>query len=1507
MRLRFLVLFCAMFASLLLSNPLSAQDGGRFPTEPNDFVNRFGDFLTANKRPDLEEAYAVFKKGYKSGLYRPDEMRRIATASNAMAEQKLTPYPHFKDYVNALNAAKALSDTAVFSQWHTQLERVLAEATKGKIKPVAAYLKFSAAYMEQGAMRVGEGGSASWALRGGSRAFGYEDGQPTLTCAGSTLIGFRRQDTLRVEGVSGVFYPFDNVFKGQGGKVSWADAGLQEVYADLSRYQIDINKAIFRSDTAYLTYPLYFGGERIAGALEHNVIIENKAAALYPKFESFNKQIKISKIGEGIEYQGGFKLSGASLYGYGEPGIPARLTVYNNKRKRVFLGLGQQFIIKREQSIVGEGIDAKLFIDADSLFHPAVGVRIDIPKQVINLNRGNKGNERNPFFSSFYNMNLNTENIIWHINRDSLEIGGGFATAKGVAQRVQFESSNHYEQYKYDLIQGTASHNPISTLYRLWLETDSDKEDNGRLVSDNDFARRINPNFDYSNVQTILAQMVAEGYINYYFDRHQIELRDKLIHYALASQGKKDYDAINIISESTGANAKLDLKTKETEIYEVSKLELSKRQRVALLPDDKTLTLLKNRDMRMAGRLYAGFALFSGKDMFFEYEPFQVQFDKLFFLDFFIPTGEKDAKNQPVALPMNSRIEKLTGILLVDAPGNKSGKEDMSIFPSLQSKDYSYVYYDYKQTQNGVYTRDSFYFRLDRFSFDGLDSYTKDRLKFKGRMFPATIFPPFDETIVVRDHDRSFGFVHRTPAAGYPMYAAKGKYTGEADLSNKGFLGKGKLEYLTATIDSEDLIFRPKQTTGTARKFFMTEDRTSAVQVPQAKGEEVSVNWLPFRDSMYVESKAKDFELFKAPGYTHKGVLILTPSGLKGSGAFEWAEGRLVSKLIAYGPFQAKADTADLQIKALKGDDVLFDTRNVRADIDFDKQKGDFKANTENATTLLPLNKYRTSMNEFFWDMKGRTITFRADEKKPALFVSTDPAQDTLAFNGKTALYDMNKSLLKIGGVEVIKSADAYIYPDDGNVNIESGGKMTALKNCRIVADTVNRYHSITRADVEIGGKKFYKASGYYQYNITGYEQEIFFDNIVGERRGPGSPATKNVLTTASGLIKEDANFHMDVKTRYQGKIILKANQQNLRFEGFAQIDADKLKDMNWFSVYTEVDKNDPTVRIKKAKTMDDIPLKTGFFLSKEFSDAYPRILQATRESRDRLLFDAQDVFNYDEKNDRFIFGDSAKIVANARRGARMIFDNRVGTLIGEGQINIGSELRYMKVKAAGRIKTDYNKPDSLSFKVSAELMTGMEIIFPKAVMDILINDIRAAGFDAIPAAYNTNQPFYQITLPEFISDDKDLGEALNNLSLNTLALPKKDDKFTFVIGRHNVLWNEEYQSFISMDDRIPLVSINGEPMNRVFNMFVEYKMPANNDDRFYLYIKPSPDLWYFFGYQSGTLNVASSSPRFTDALAALKTKETLLKMPDGDTYEIVLVNPSTADAFVNRVRSGRN
>jgi hypothetical protein len=1489
-------------ATFLMISSLQAQMPTKFPDNPKEFVDKLGEFMTASKRPDLEEAFSVFQKMVKTGALSTADVARVVKVSNILADQKLAPYPYYKNYINAVTSARAATDTTLFNRWHSLAEQTLAAVEKGKTKPINQFLEFSVDFMSERAIKAGEGGSVTWKIKGGNFRFEYSNGIPKLLCDNVDLIGARKQDSVVVYRTSGEYQPYENLWLGRGGYVTWAGAGLDStVRAEMTRYKLEAQKPLFNCDTVLFNYPLYFGSKVIRGSFQHNVVVGvNTTKSSFPRFESFDKNLKISKIGDGIEYVGGFRLEGSSLYGYGSNTEKAQVSIYNKKREKVFYGTGDAFTIKREVSIVATGVDAKLYMDDDSLFHPSANFRVEIPNQIIHLARGEKGSDKNPFFSSFYNMNLNTDRIAWHLRQDSLEIGERTGMAKGIEQKVQFESSNYFNQAQYDQYQNLGTQNPISTLFILSRETGSN------IVSDNAFAKKMNPQFDYSNIQSLVARLVADGFVNYYFDRHEIELRDKLTHYAQAAQGKKDFDAIKIESNSTNANARLNLKTKETDIFEVKKIELSQRQHVAVIPNEKEVTLLKNRDMRFGGRLFAGFALFQGRNMKFTYDKYQVEFDSVRHLDFYLPTGEKDKNGEPAANAMNSNIEYLSGALLVDAPNNKSGKEELAIFPSLQSKKHSFVFYDRKDIMNGVYTRDSFYFKLDPFSFNGLDSYTKEQIKFKGEMTPATIFAPFKETIVVRDHDKSFGFVHRTPQAGYPTYSKKGNYTGELDLSNKGFLGKGKLEYLTADIESEDLIFRPKQTTGTARKFFMEEDRTSAVKVPQAKGENVSVNWLPFKDSMYVESKAKAFELFRQSGYTHKGTLILTPSGLKGKGEFEWSEGKLTSKLISYGPFQASADTANLEIKSLDGSGIAFDSRNVDGELDFDAQTGLFKANSLSASTALPLDQYRTSMNEFTWDMKGKTITFKADEKKPGLFVSTDPDQDSLSFLGRTALYDMKTNLLKIGGVTVIKSADAFIYPETGDIEILSGGKMKQLTNARILADTISKYHSINRATVDILGKKLYKATGYYEYNIPGYNQEIFFNNIIGERRGGGNQATKNVLTTASGDIAEKDSFRMDIKTMFKGQAILKADQQNMRFEGFAKLKADKLPNNQWFSVRTEVDKKNPVVRNKLSKNEADDPLVTGFYLSRETGECYPRILLPAYARVDRALMDCEGVFKYDPGTDRFTFGDSARVVANAPRGAKMIFDNRVGTVQAEGPLNLGSGLNYMKITAAGRLKSDFNITDSSSYEVSGEFMSGMEIVLPKVLVDQMLAEINANAFDVQAAIYNTNAAFYQPALTHFISDDKDIDETMANMRNNLIVLPKQDNKYTFMLGRHQVIWNQEYQSFLSLDDKIPVATIGGLPINKIMTAYVEYKMPGSQDDRFYLYIKPTADLWYFFGYQAGALNVVSSSTKFNDMLIGMKAKDTQIKMKDGEIYEIVAANPSIADAFINRVKSGR-
>ncbi|MFN0216228.1 MAG: hypothetical protein ACKVT2_18365 [Saprospiraceae bacterium] len=1501
---------------ILFSTRMSAQ---KFPENTNEFVDKLGEFMTLSKRPDMVESFTVFKRKHKDNAFSEGEMKHIISVANLMGNQNLQAFPYFKNYINALVSSKNDPDTTLFRRWHSFVEESLAGLEKGRTKSAGQLLEFSVDFMQERALKSGEGGSATWKIKGGKFDFAYSDREPMLVCTGVDLIGTRKTDSVTIKNTSGIFKPFLQVWTGDSGKVSWAEAGMDSsIYALLTKYKVEVQKPLFSCDTATLFYPLYFK-EGIKGSFENNIVVRPKAASAkadslrdvqFPRFQSFEKVLKINRIGDNIEYLGGFKLSGNSLYGYGTGHEPAQMTVYNKKREKVFHGKSQLFIIRRGVSVVSENVDAKLFMDADSLFHPAADFRIDIPKQIITLLRGEKGSSRNPFYSSFYNMNLNTDKLAWHLNSDSLEIGG-HTGIKGVSKRVEFESSNYYDPSVYLQMQGLASHNSVSTLYSLWQKTDKDKEDNGRIVTDNQFAMEINPNFDYSSIQSLLAQMVEQGFINYYFSRHEIELRDKCLHYALASQGKKDFDAINIISESTGSNAKLNLKTKETEIYDVKKLELSQRQKVALIPNENELTLLKNRDMRFGGRLYAGLALFQGRDMSFVYDKFEVDFDSVQHLDFYIPTGLEDKHGQPIANAMSSNIEHLSGALLVDAPNNKSGKEEMAIFPSLQSKKFSFVFYDQPKTQGGVYTRDSFYFRLDPFSFNGLDSYTKDQLKFNGQLFPATIFPPFKETIIVREEDKSFGFIHKTPVTGYSTYSKKGNYIGSLDLSNKGLIGKGKLEYLTADIESEDLVFRPKQTTGTAKKFFMEEDRASKVKVPQARGEEVSVNWLPFKDSMYVTSKVKAFELFKASGYTHKGILILTPSGLKGKGEFEWAEGKLSSKIISYGPFQASVDTGNLEIKSLDQNGIALDSRNVDGDLDFDVQKGQFKANLQTASTTLPLDKYLTSMNEFTWNMKAKTIEFKADPNKPGRFVSIDPNQDTLAFEGKTALYDLKTNLLRVGGVKQIKSADAFVnIPDTSDIFIQPGGRMRTIYNAQIVADTISRYHTINRATVDIGGKKLYKATGYYEYNIPGYNQEVFFNDIQGKYQTI-TGSNRRVQTFATAEIPEKDSFRVDVKTLFKGDMILNSSTQNMTFKGYAQLNADKLPKTNWFTLQTEIDRKAPLFRIKLAKDPEDSPMVTGFYLSRETGEMYPRIMLPALQRVDRALIDCKQVYKYDPANDRFIFGDSLKVLGKSELGPKLVFDNRVGTVQADGPLNIGSGLDLMHIKSAGRLKSDYNSvTDSTYFSVTGEIISAFDIPIPAKLIDLMINEIKAAAFDAQPAIYNTNMAFYQPALHEFVSDEKDWEETLSNARLNAILLPRKDDKFAIVLGRQSVTWNKEYTSFFTLEDRIPLISIAGQPINKSLNIMVQYKMPNTGNDALGIYIKPSADLWYLFVYQNtdegGALSITSSSPRFNDLLASLKGKDIKMKMADGKTLEVVPVDAAEGPKFVNKVRNGR-
>ena len=185
--------------------------------------------------------------------------------------------------------------------------------------------------------------------------------------------------------------------------------------------------------------------------------------------------------------------------------------------------------------------------------------------------------------------------------------------------------------------------------------TFSDKE-KSRFVSAEKYAQTINSRFDVNTINSLIYDLVGKGYIRYNKDNKQIEVLNKVFHYCDASQERKDYDIIKVISKSDTTNARLLLSGKKIIASDVNIIEFSDLQKVAARPHKGQVTIGRNRNMAFDGRLFAGLATFQGKDFSFDYDPFILQLDAVEFYDLYVWSGKNSSDGVPEAFSIASRI-----------------------------------------------------------------------------------------------------------------------------------------------------------------------------------------------------------------------------------------------------------------------------------------------------------------------------------------------------------------------------------------------------------------------------------------------------------------------------------------------------------------------------------------------------------------------------------------------------------------------------------------------------------------------------------------------------------------------------------------------------------------------------------------------------------------------------------------------------------------------------------
>lgn len=1492
-------LLCLIF--LLSSTPflLQAQSSNAFPEDPAQFIAALDEFMNASKRKDLEETFKEFQENHKAQRFTEDQFKQIIDIANVMKSRRMRANPYFERYFRSINQIVSLGYMDKhFDDWITVTGSLAKDIKSAQIRSYTMYLDFCIALFSESSLKLGGRGGVQWQVVTDGFKFNYDTGNPYVSFEQLDLIGMRKEDSVAINKTSGIYYPIETLWKGEKGIVDWTRVGLDDrVFCELETYQIDINKTDYVADSVKFYNPKFFRGFYV-GRLQDKLVVNPGKDGSYPRFQSYEKKIRIKNIGPKISYIGGFQMQGASVIGVGDKDNKAVMLFYDKKNQLALRTTGNSYTIKIGERIDGQNIEVAMYFNyesgqPDSITHQSVNLRFDINTRQMILNRKGLSNSTASFQNSFHKVEMDIDKIVWNLDSDKVEIGQNDVGRAGKTAEAYFESLDYYNEITYRRMQNIADANPISQM-KVYSEQQGTRE-----LDTESLAKYMNPRYKASTITPLLLTLEEDGFVTFNQENGTVYVHDKVFRYADASVKKVDYDIIKAKSLSKNTSAILDLKDNALTIDGVSNIVVSDSQRVALRPElDNKVVFKQNRDIKYDGRLYGGYGIFYGYNFNFNYENFQVDMDTIKFIELRIPDpgGAKDDNGNPVLASLNTKIEDARGNLVIDAPDNKSSREDYPQYPIFNSTAPSYVYYDNKFTQGGKYLRENFYFQLKPFTIEKLNAMEPSSLGFEGRLVSGGIFPEFEDNLEIKG-DLSLGLTATTPPQGYDTYVNKGNYKGEIILDNDGLKGEGKLSYLTTEINSEDFLFLPNRMTATADFFDLREQRGTSVEFPKVHGEDVSVNWKPYKDSMYIRTAEKPFEMFDG-GYTQVGELILTPGGLYGDGVFDWQDASITSSNIKFRGIGLSADTSALRIKMLGKKSIAFRTSNVKSDIDFEKGIGKFKSNTKALSTILPNNQYSTSMDEFVWDINGKNIDFKTNSGI-ATFLSLRADQDSLMFTGTSANYNLETSLLDIKGVESIKAADAFIYPKDGNVIVESRAKMQPLTDAVILADTSNQYHTINKATVEILGKNSYTATGgFYEYDVNNFKQELKFDNIevtkirIGEDKG-------KLVTIGEGRIAQEDNFYLDKKMFYQGAFQLKADQESLRFKGHARLNSPHLPDTAWFSIDSDIDRKNVFIPYEEPRNLRGDKVYAGVYIQRDSGEVYPVLMNRLRSRRDRALFETQGVIRYDDTddNDFFYFGDSAKIMGDAKRGNLLSFNRVSGILDAEGKFNFSDKLDYVKVDAAGMGRFSVSGENNNVFNT----VLGIDMIIPDALLAIFLRDFETNNFDFSDVDYK--QDYVQYGLSEFITDDKRLDKIISEIEeYERITLPKENQNYTFFFGNVPFKWNPERESLVSQKS-IGLSYIKDRPINRQVNAYIELRM-SRSIEEVNIYISISNDTYYYFNYRNKILSVVSSNPTFNDAVMALKKDEYMFKMPDGEFYEVKSTGLNAVKFFLRRVEN---
>jgi len=1492
--LRKRIAFFAFFCLLTSAFQLKAQEqSAAFSADTSKFIEELTIKFRNVGDADAAEAklaLSTFTYQWTSNLLSYNQKKQAQSICIALNEHKLQVAPYYVQYFNILTTlVKQSAATATYDLFHKSVNFCLQSKT-----PTRTLLK----YLTQTELLIGSNAfmktnTESWYVRKGTYKFAF-DSVPYFIFSAGNLACVVRNDSACIYDTKGSYYPLTQIWTGKGGKVYWdrTTLGRDVVYAKLADYKIDTRSITYSADSVMFYHGGYFK-KFLKGKLEDKAMVDITADnATFPKFTMYKGSQVYINLFKDIEFFGGFSMQGSRIIGTPSADGFSRIEIKHNNKP--FITLRSTEFAIRPDKFASVRASAVILIENDSIYHPSLQVRYNLSNNELAMNRGEEGLGQSPFFNSFHRLDMYIEAAYWKLNDDFMS----FEDVKGMRSKSEalFESSDYFSAYRFDKMQGIDDVNPAMLVSAYVRKRNSD-----RFYAE-DFSAWAKKPLEQVKVQLI--KLANAGFLSYDIDNSFAVVQPRLTEYLAARSGVKDSDIIQFKSlVEKGSNAQLDLKSLKLSIEGVKKVMLSDSQYVYVAPRDGKVIISKNRDFSFKGRVHAGLFDFLANECTFQYDKFSMNMPKIDSAMMIVPAWDVDANGYRPFVKVKNVLANINGELLIDNPDSKSGRKMLHQFPLLISKDTSFVYFERKDIANGVYKRKDFYFMINPFTMDSINSLPPGDLKFDGKLVSAGIFPDMIQVIKVQP-DYSLGFKSLIAEPGLPVYGGKGSYSDTLKLSNTGLRGSGRLKYLSSVAESDDFLFTPDSTLATVKNFHLAKEST-LYNVPDARVKNAIVKWIPASDLMTVHNQKNDSIAMFDQKAKLNGKITITPNGLKGSGQLSFEDAEVSSRNYIFSPNSFVSDTSDFKLFTDDRKKEAIRVHVYRAAIDFASREGHFTAIGQGALMEFPFIQYNCVVTGFDWLMDKKQFqlnnqTSFSREKyfqmKPdellafnpgkEVYTSTDPKQDSLSFFALRSLYDLTTNLLEVEDARIIKVADAAIFPFNGKLSIGKDGLITELKQAEILANRTSLYHRFYNASVNIGSRKHYTAHGLYDYTPSdGDVTTLEMNSIAVNSKGS---------TFAGTAINDSMNFMLNKYFRFKGRMEVNASTKLIYFEGgFSFVHDCSNLNQEWVELRSELDSKNIVIPIPQiVENTGNGKLRTSIYYSTTENNVMPGFFDKAENITDPDILKSGGFLSYSPKTSEYILADSAKI-RNPQLPGNMLSLNTVRCILtGEGQLLIGTNLGRLQMKSAGVINY-YSVVDSTSLN----MLSALDFFFSPEAMTIMadaLNASKAKGTDV------TGQN-YARSLRQFVGNDAD--KILSELSLygQYRKFPDALDH-TLVMTGLQMSWNKDLRSYISKGE-IGISNIGKQPVNKQVKGIVEIGK-RRSGDIINIYLEPEENQWYFFSYSNGTMQVISSNKAFNDKLAGLKEGDRLIKADKGmPSFQFILGTGDKKATFLRKMK----